>query len=219
MQIVNGYACLEDNFHAKWIKEAGRLDHDQSIFNVLDKFIKPGDVALDLGAHIGTHTLWYSNRVGFEGKVICYEPNPHAFLCLKYNCMGLKNVELNNMAIGKKQGFVDVIDWPDNHGMAYTKEGKSIPLINIDSLKLEKLDFIKIDCEGAEPDILEGAKETIARCKPTMFIEINNYTLERNGYTQETVFEILRILGYSFRNIYETEKMDGVQYDIICQSL
>ncbi len=219
MKIVRGYACLNDNFHAKWIEETGRLDHDQWLFKHLEPFVNEGDVVIDAGSHFGSHTIWYSNKVGHTGKVLAYEANQKAFTCLKYNCAGMKNIELNNVALGKTIGSVDLVEVPDNHGMAYTKEGKSIPLINIDSLKLEKLDFIKIDCEGAEPDILEGAKETIARCKPIMFIEINNYALERNGYTQETVFEILRILGYSFRNIYETEKMDGVQYDIICQSL
>lgn len=219
MQIVNGYACLNDDFHARWIKETGRLDHDTWLYKHLDKFIKEGDLIIEGGAHIATQTLYYSNKVSFTGKVIAFEANPTAFLCLKYNCLGLKNVEIYNKALGSRPGFVDIVENKDNYGMSYTKEGGSIPMIRIDDLLLEKCSFIKIDCEGAEPDILEGAKETIKKFKPILFIEINNEALERNGYTCKDVFEKLNIFGYSYRNIYETEKMEGTQYDIICQSL
>lgn len=219
MKIVKGFACLEDDFHARWIEETGRLDHNISLHGQLDKYITQGAVCIDAGSHIGTEAIWLSNKVGFTGKVYAYEANPTAFQCLKYNCLGLKNVELHNKALGSRDGFVDIVEVKDNYGMSYTKDGGTIPMTRIDDIVLDSCNFIKIDCEGAEPDILEGATETIKKFKPILFIEINISALERNGYTPENVFEKLRTLGYSFRNIYETEKMEGTQYDIICQSL
>lgn len=219
MLIVKGYACLEDSFHATWVEQNGRLDHDVWLMKHLEQYVKDGDVILDCGSHIGTHALWYANKVGFNGKVLAFEANPKAFECLNYNCKGLKNVVLFNKALGDKPGYVDVVEVTDNYGMSFTKEGTSIELINIDSLKLDKCNFIKIDCEGAEPNILEGAKETIQKFKPILFIEVNISALERNGFTPNDIFEKLNIFGYSYRNIYETEKMEGTQYDIICQSL
>lgn len=219
MKIINGYAVLEDSFHGKWIEETGRLDHNISLHGELKDYVKPGMVCVDAGAHIGTETIWLANQVGFNGRVICFEANPTAFQCLKYNCLGLKNVEIHNKALGSRDGYVDIVEVKDNYGMSFTKEGTTVPMTRIDDMGLDKCDFIKIDCEGAEPDILEGATETIKKFKPILFIEINNEALERNGYRCNDVFDKLNIFGYSYRNIYESEKMEGTQYDIICQSL
>lgn len=217
MQFVKGYAVLPDSFHAKWIEENGRLDHDVWLNKHIEEFVKPGMTVLDCGSHIGTSVFWYSNRVGTLGRVYAYEANPNAFECLRYNCGGLKNISLHNVALGSVSGTTGIVEVTDNYGMTYTNGDGDIPMITIDSIGLVGLDFIKIDCEGAEPDILEGATKTIEKFRPTMLIEINVPALERNGYTVENIFEKLRTLRYSFRNIYKNEPMQGDQYDILCQ--
>lgn len=219
LEIVNGIAVLPDSFHKNWIIENKRLDHNVSLHEQLTPYVKPGMTCIDAGGHIGTETLWLSTRVGYSGKVYAYEANPNAFECLKYNCGGLKNVHLHNVALGSKTGTAGIVEVTDNYGMTYTTKEGNIPMISIDDVNLTTCDFIKIDCEGAEPDILEGATKTIEKYRPTMLIEINVPALERNGYTVENIFEKLRTLRYSFRNIYKNEPMEGVQYDILCQSL
>lgn len=218
-EIVNGIAVLPDEFHKNWIKEHGRLDHNVSLHEELKEFIKPGMTTIDAGAHIGTETIWFSNECGYAGRVYAFECNPTAYECLKYNCGGVKNITTFNKALGARSGYVDVVEVTDNYGMSFTKPGNTIPMVAIDELGFTACDFIKIDCEGAEPEILEGATETIKKYKPVMLIEINVPALERNGYTVENIFEKLRTLRYSFRNIYKNEPMEGVQYDILCQSL
>lgn len=218
-EIVNGIAVLPDSFHKNWIIENKRLDHNVSLHEQLTTYVKPGMTCIDAGAHVGTETLWLSNKAGFHGRVHAYEANPRAFECLKYNCGGLKNVIINNVALGATHGTTGIVEVTDNYGMTFTKGEGTIPMIPIDSIGLVGLDFIKIDCEGAEPDILEGAMETIKKFKPTMLIEVNIPALERNGYTVENILEKLRTLRYSFRNIYANEPMQGDQYDILCQSL
>ncbi len=216
MIFVKGYACLNDEFHSKWIAQTGRLDHDEWLFKHLDQYVKEGDVVIDAGAHIGTHTIWYSKKVDHSGKVYAFEASTKAYECLIHNCKGIKNISLHNTALGEKSGTVTINEIAENQGMNFTTENGDIPMITIDSLGLNKLNFIKIDCEGAEPEILDGATETIARCKPIMFIEINKEALKRNGYTEVDVYEKLITLQYSFRNVYDTEQMEGIQYDIIC---
>jgi FkbM family methyltransferase len=212
---VNGYACLNDGVHANWIKEVGRLDHDWWLFKHLDQYVKEGDVIIDAGAHIGTHTIWYSNRVGYSGRVLAFEANRAAFECLSINCGGMKNVELHYQALGDKEGEVSIEVIPDNAGMSYVREGVGVRMNTIDSLGLDRLDFIKIDVEGFEPNVLEGAAETISRCRPVMFIEVNREALKRNGYTPEDVYKKLFNLRYSFKNLYDTEDLSGDQFDII----
>lgn len=219
MEIVNGIAVLPDSFHKNWIIEHGRLDHDVWLMKHLEEYVLAAFTVVDCGAHIGSHALWYSNRVGYHGRVFAFEANPNAFECLKYNCGGLKNVHLHNVALGSKTGTAGIVEVTDNYGMTYTTKEGNIPMISIDDVNLANCDFIKIDCEGAEPDILEGATKTIEKFRPTMLIEINVPALERNGYTVENIFEKLRTLRYSFRNIYKNEPMQGTQYDILCQSL
>jgi hypothetical protein len=91
----------------------------------------------------------------------------------------------------------------------------SIKVTTIDSLTLPKLDFIKLDVEGDELNVLIGGYNTITKFKPKMFIEINEHTLKRKGLTSLDLFNWLDKNGYVYTNVYPNEKMKGDQYDII----
>ena len=81
---------------------------------------------------------------------------------------------------------------------------------------LKRCDFIKLDIEGFEFKALMGATDIIRKFHPKLLIEINRGTLERQRNTSEEIFRFLKRYGYSFRNIYEEQLMEGEQYDIIC---
>lgn len=146
------------------------------------QFLKPGDVVLDVGAHIGTHAVFFAQRVGARGRVFAFEPQRLSFhlLCANAALNNQMNLKCLNMAIGARAGTIEVpIVDPTrefnfgslslNTGLA----GEPVQMTTIDALKLAKCDFIKIDVEGLEGEVLEGARETIARYRPALFLEAN----------------------------------------------
>lgn len=220
IKLIKGWAVPEtDQTHSKWIEETGTLVHDRYITGKLKPYMRQGMHVVDAGAHIGTHALFYSLQVGYDGKVICFEANPITYNCLHFNVGGIKQVELHNVGLGSKSGEMSVAHNPDNVGASFLISGSGIPIITLDSLNLSKCDFIKVDIEGLEPDFLQGASETIQKHKPVMFIEINRTALERNNYTPEDVYRFLYKFGYSYTNITEGEDLNGIQFDIICKPI
>jgi FkbM family methyltransferase len=214
----HGIAVIEgDECISKWVESEGRLDHDQNALPRILPYIKEGDHVLDIGAFIGDHTIAYSNKVGFYGKVIAFEPNSKSFECLKYNLNGIKNTELRNEGLSDEVGKITLTDVETNAGMCFAIKSKAgVKTITIDSLKLTRLDFIKIDAEGFEHKILKGGEETIKKFKPIMVIEINNHALLRNGTSDNDVFVYLNELGYYYKNIYDGQSIYEDQVDLIC---
>jgi FkbM family methyltransferase len=213
----NGIAIIESDTHiCKWIKESGRLDHDQNMLPLVGKYISPGDVIIDIGAYVGDHTIYYSKKVGSRGKVLAFEPNPEAFECLKHNMKAYENTECYNLAIGEKVGKIAIDNSCVNKGMAHIKEGNDIDVITLDLVSVSKLNLIKIDCEGFEIEVLKGAKKTIEYFKPVLLIEINDATLNRYGKDRKEIFDILNSYGYTYSNIYKGQGLSDSQLDIIC---
>jgi len=219
MKIVNGIAVLEDDSHiSQWVIETNRLDHDQYFLKHIDPFIPIGGVVLDIGAYIGDHTIYYLNKVGANGKVLAFEPNKRSFECLNYNLGSYKNCQLFNNPVSNVKKYFDVVEPNENIGMAFIQDGKQVESIIIDDLNLDKVDFIKIDVEGFEIEVLEGCKKTLEKFSPTLIIEVNTHTLNRFGLSKENLFNKLKEMGYLFKNIYNWISItdSGDQFDILC---
>ena len=219
IELFNGIALLKDDqCICRFIRESGRLDHDQNMLPLLKEFIKNGDVVLDIGAFIGDHTIYYSKLVGDNGSVIAFEPNRDSFFCLEHNLKAYKNVELINSAIGKEYGFVRTVDVLGNIGMNFLIPDNlgGIVIYSLNQMEIDRIDFIKIDVEGFELDVLIGGKETINKFKPIMVIEINDATLSRQGISRNDIFAWLQENNYIYRNIYKEQGLNDSQLDIIC---
>lgn len=213
-----GFAVVETDSHiSKWVIENKRLDFDQNSMPEILRYINEGDSIIDVGANIGCYSYGFLNKIGHEGHIVCYECNPTAFECLKYNLGKYDNVMLFKIAIGDMTGNVKIAE-DINLGAShcYLDPEGHIPMRTIDSFNLQKVDFIKIDAEGWELHILRGAAETIKKFHPKLYIEINKGTLARCGVTADEIFSFLNVNGYSYNNIYREQLMEGDQYDIIC---
>ena len=205
---------VEDTHISKWVRDTGRLDHDQNTLPILKPFIKPGDWVIDGGAFIGDHTIAYLDWVGPEGKVFAFEPSLQAFTCLTANCP---------KAVRRCCGLSDVnhkakqVSDAANVGASYlVKDESGDDCITIDSLNLERLDFIKLDIEGWEYRALNGAYETIFKHRPVMCLEINRAALARQRERTEDVYNLLFSWRYVFQPIWPTLKIDDEQLDILC---
>lgn len=219
IEISNGIATITgDECISKWVRESGQLMHDTNMMPKVLQHINEGDVVIDVGAYIFDHSIGYSDKVGDSGHVYCFEPSDAAYKCLQHNSAGRANVTTIKAAVGSRNGFITLSEVPTNAGMNYISDtdcGK-VPLLTIDSyLKLDRLDFIDLDCEGFELDVLQGAKNTIQRCKPKMLIEINDMTLHRQGISRYNIFTWLTENGYIYNNIYPEQGLSDSQLDIL----
>jgi FkbM family methyltransferase len=134
---------------------------------------------LDIGANIGNHAV-YVSRFLKSPKIIVFEPNPAAISILNENLRlnDCKNVETRflGMALGARESRLKgLTPDPNNlgHTVYYDDAAGDVHAIEGDALILdEPVEFIKIDVEGMEIDILSGLEKTIERWRPTIFIEV-----------------------------------------------
>jgi len=161
------------------------------------RLLSTGDVVLDVGANIGTHTLALSHIVASSGMVYAFEPQPLIFNILSENieANGLTNVSASCAAVGANDGqtCIPLVDYsvPGNFGEVAAGSGTlEVPLIAIDGLNLVRANLIKIDAEGAESDVLQGAAKTIVRCRPNLYVE--NNTVEKSA----SLVALIRSMGY-----------------------
>ncbi len=204
------YAQLVEGRHGKFLVNANDLFVGKSLLeygefskeegDLFAELVTPGMTVVEVGANIGAHTVQLANLVGIEGVVVAYEPQRlvHQMLCANVQLNSLPNVHCLQMAVGAEKGVVKVPDMiptlVQNFGGFEVQghdEGNPVPVAVLDTL--ERCDFLKIDCEGMEQEVLLGSQKLIKKCRPIMYIENdrpeNSQALialvERLGYTWE----------------------------------
>jgi FkbM family methyltransferase len=191
---------------------------------------KQGDIVVDVGAHIGKYTIIASKRVGPNGKVIAIEADPDNFDLLNRNIQlnKLSNVIALNYAVYSKEERIKLY-LPSGGGggleesSSYTKyntimsdraaHGNEKFEVNANTLdylllsnmiKQEEVNWIKIDVEGAEYEVLKGAKDIISKCSDiTLLIEIHNLSAGNSLYKPVREFLSLYNLKIDFERTYE----------------
>lgn len=184
------------------------------------------DIASELpeGAHvidIGAHCGMFTTPVLFKNKTfksICFEPQKKMYdllvknindndlqsRCITYNyAVGSKNISNVSLDCGNEGHKANYDNLPCNLGGVAIGEGgeDSIEVVTLDSIDIEKCDLIKIDVEGAEPYVFEGAKNVITKFKPIIIYETNE--MKPNGYMKQVFGEpidieaFLREIGYN----------------------
>jgi len=139
--------------------------------------VKPGMTVLDIGANIGAHTLVLARATGPSGMVVAIEPQRAAvqFLYANLALNGIYNTRVLHCAVGETTGTIAVpAPDPDRPALGTVQVGagaEQVRLATIDSFGLQRLDFAKIDVEGFEARALRGARETIARTRPILYVE------------------------------------------------
>jgi len=187
--------------------------YEEALTAVLIEHLKPDLTVLDVGAHIGLHTLMFSRRVGPTGYVIAVEPSPaNARLLrshLKWN--HCRNVEVTEAAIGNRLDHVSFTFHPDptayqafNNSLAYDigGEARTVAMTTIDAICAGRHPhLIKIDVEGAELLALHGARDTLARCAPILIIAIHPRLIQLQGGTPAELVAFLNSCGYQGRHL------------------
>lgn len=175
---------------------------EEDILLELDQYINNNSVILDIGANIGNHSLYWSKKRNAR-KIYCFEPIRDTFTILK------KNIALNhlenivfpvNVGLSDEKAMAKVkrFTYSDVGGTSITKDDTGdIQLEYLDNVEIaeSQIDFVKIDVEGHEINVLNGAANTINKYKPDIFIESfsNNYI---------TVDNILTAWGYRLKKSF-----------------
>jgi len=223
MMIIDGihqtaagvWVVTQDDYICGWIDRLGRLDFDQLLLPQVLPFIPSGGVVVDAGAFVGDQTIAYLDKAGPDGKVFAFEPNYLPYVCLERNCPGSINIMA---ALGARCGTAQYSDAVGNLGAGMVVPdavgGRPVPVIPLDAFSLDRLDFMKLDVEGAETSVIRGAVRTIASHRPVMCIEVNEQHLIRQGSSRAELFNVLDDLCYRLFNLDDCG-WDGGHYDCL----
>jgi FkbM family methyltransferase len=162
--------------------------YEPGVVQGLEKLIQPGWTAIDVGANIGYFTLLMANLVGPHGKVIAFEPLAENFKILKENIQlnGHANVVAENLALMSRTERIELrsatpgaITWVasvkiDQNAAVESQSAEAVTLDEyVETNGIAKVDFLKIDVEGAEASVLEGATNVLNKHKPILLIEMH----------------------------------------------
>jgi FkbM family methyltransferase len=192
--------------------------HERENVALLCRHLSPGDVVLDVGAHVGLFSIVAANIVGPEGSVHAFEPVPANFLALANNVRlnGFENVVLNNVAVGSQHGRLrlglpsEVPDTGPTSAM-YTA-GSDVAAIEVDVVCLDDyvdrhiaatpVTLLKLDVEGGEPDVLAGFARTLSSRPPRLLLtEVNLERLADHRLKAADVLEPLQAYGYDLHRV------------------
>jgi FkbM family methyltransferase len=183
---------------------------------LLKPFLSRGDVVVDVGANIGTHSLPFSTAVGPGGEVHAFEPQRLAFqmLCANAAVNGRTNIHARQAGLSDVAGEMRV-PMPDlqaggdfgNFKLEGHQQGEPVPVVTLDGLSLPKVRLIKIDVEGMEAKVLRGGRQLIARDKPVIFVE--NNTPENSAGLISLLTELDYRCWWHFADYYNPDNYYG----------
>lgn len=188
---------------------ASRIDWAEPETRGLARLVAPGDTVLDVGAALGMYTIPLAYLTGPTGRVFSVDPQPRNFHVVRFlrGLTGARRGTIRRIAFGAQEGessiavpvilglpifghghIADGVQEKGPHRIRYTPT----PVETIDSWVardgIERLSFIKVDVEGFEPSVLEGARGVVERDRPSLLLEIEDRRLVRYGRTTAAGF-------------------------------
>jgi FkbM family methyltransferase len=236
--------------HELWLTPSRHIDrniillgtYDADLHCFIEATVRPGMVCVDAGANLGEVSVHLAQLAGPGGKVFAFEPVASIFEQLNMNIQRNRMqavVRPVALALAEKSGARELAfsgDDADNQGLASIVNPGALPqratiqCVTLDdfagSQKLTRLDLIKIDIQGAEPLMLQGARRTLSRFSPDLLIELSPRDLRAAGYSSRSLCELIESLGYAIyclhkgrpqrRLVVETMAADFAAGNVCC---
>ena len=187
-------------------------DYEKENFEFIRRSIKEGHVVLDIGAHIGLTAAIFGNMVKEHGRVFSFEPTASSFATLKETIRinGLQNIVTPvNMPVTEKSGkvnfFVSDSDTDVANSLVEYEEHKILHAIQLDATSIDdfvsaqnltRVDFVKIDAEGAELNVLKGGAKTFATFKPLIILALHPEAINAIGHSLLSIYEVVKTMGF-----------------------
>lgn len=176
------------------------------------EILRPGDLFVDVGAHVGWFTTLAARRVGESGRVVACEPFPANAARLRQNIADgdYTNVDFIGQALGSTAGVLELSAGADSGGVTaveWSTSGRiSVPMTTLDDVTagLGDIALLKVDVEGWEAHVLRGAVQALSRTRRVL-IEINRPALLKVGSSREELMSLLKRAGFvTFEPVSET---------------
>lgn len=205
---VNAHTLRLPTRYFKYFPETYEAEN----FGFLEDSCKPGAVIIDIGAHIGLFSVIAAQVTGKTGKVYAFEPAPSTFALLQKTVVinhEEQVIESFQQAVGAETGKItffvsdgqadnsnSLVNYKDDRLM----QGIDVAVTSIDNFvkekNISKLDFIKIDVEGAEYDTLRGAAETLKKLKPFCIVAIHPEPIAAKGDKLDAIYDFINSCNY-----------------------
>jgi FkbM family methyltransferase len=208
--------------HSRFIE-----NYEGEYYQAVIELVKPGDTVFDVGAFIGLYALGFSAAAGDAGTVTCFEPNPYTLAVLRKTVEANRahNVILEQKALGSSPGEADLwvrgtASTSSLHGVRILGRGRleKVPCVvtTLDQYVATSgrvPDVLKIDVEGFEWEVLQGANDTLPKHAVCICCELHPDRLSAQGRSAEMVVDLLR--GWGYRVVGEFTRTAGRPYNLI----
>ena len=224
---------LRLSFGAWWLAQESALDEkliheggfEEKELRFVERYLRPGMTVLDVGAHHGLYTLLTSKRVGRKGRVIAFEPSPRERKRLKQHVRVNRcaNVTVVPIALGDYTGEAELFvvskfeDWCNSLRPPAVKRSTSKIRVEVkradealEALGITKVDFIKLDVEGAELSFLKGAAGILRDSRPVVLVEVQDSRTKPWGYAGREIIEFMEQLKYRWFGVAEDGRLEAV---------
>ena len=179
----------------KSIDKGGPAEYQYQVRDRSMTHVKRRGVALDIGANVG---LWSRSLCKNFHTVLAFEPVAMFRECLIRNVTA-NNLQVKDFALGDRRTQATMIITEGNTGHTHidpaTLGTGETQVYRLDDLDLDEVDYIKMDCEGYEYRILQGAEHTIKRCRPVVVIEQKPHDAYSDQYGQHAAIELMQLWG------------------------
>ena len=220
------FALAGDAYITRSLQLYGEYGHDEA--DLFRQVVKPGMTVVEAGANIGTHTVVLA-RACFPGPLLAFEPQQRVFqiLCANLVMNQVANALAYPDAVGAAAGTAAIAKL--DYGSAYNfgsvgvrkteaasnpdwADGQPTRVVAIDDLALPACGFLKIDVEGFEAEVLEGARGTIARRRPALYVENDRAS------QQAPLIALIDSMGYAqywhVAPLFSRENFNGASKDV-----
>ena len=213
-------------YERQWERE--RQSEKDPFLELVDALVRPGDVAIDIGASYGYVTAQLARLVGDRGRVHAFEPNPERMRALKRVRGGRDSVVLHAVALSDREGSA-TLQIPVFDGVAYEEQaslgleggqreldhaGFEVRTARLDDLVGESVEppsFIKCDVEGHEDAVFRGSERTLRRHRPAVIVEIEQ---RHHDEAIDEIFEQFKSLGYQGHALTTEGLMPIAHFDV-----
>lgn len=213
------------------IQQNNPPNYEDYLERIYSKIIDRGDGVVDIGCHAGRHLVHFLDLIAPSGKALAFEPLPHLAEALK-QMFPQENVTIINKALSNVTGeapFFNVENYQEESGLRkriYNRADASPQqiIVQVDVLDhyidlFDVVKFIKIDTEGAEVDILHGAKAFIHQYRPFISIEYGFPSYSVFGHTKQTLWDFAGQENYHITDIFGNVMISRDVWEVACDSI